>query len=102
MDTFILFFTLAILLAIGVPSALVRLQVQVQVQFGLIYLWKRLWFKVKAILTPPSHNSVIYSLATGGTVSIAALFNTGHQLYPCGYPESLAFIPANPSAHHLT
>ncbi|WP_392435774.1 hypothetical protein ACF3VQ_12610 [Yersinia sp. HM-2024] len=98
MDTFILVFTLAILLAIGVPSALVRLQVQ----YGLIYLWKRLWFKVKAILTPPSHNSGIYSLATGGTVSIAALFIAGQQLYPCGYPESLAFIPANPSAHHLT
>ncbi|MBJ9323368.1 TRAP transporter large permease [Citrobacter portucalensis] len=32
---------------------------------------------VQAILTPPSHNSVIYSLATGGTVSIAALFIAG-------------------------
>ncbi|HHD0742103.1 TPA: TRAP transporter large permease [Citrobacter freundii] len=32
---------------------------------------------VQAIITPPSHNSVIYSLATGGTVSIAALFIAG-------------------------
>lgn len=32
---------------------------------------------VQAILTPPSHNSVIYSLATGGMVSIAALFIAG-------------------------
>ena len=32
---------------------------------------------VQAILTPPSHNSGIYSLATGGTVSIAALFIAG-------------------------
>ena len=32
---------------------------------------------VQAIRTPPSHNSVIYSLATGGTVSIAALFIAG-------------------------
>lgn len=32
---------------------------------------------VQAILTPPSHNPVIYSLATGGTVSIAALFIAG-------------------------
>lgn len=32
---------------------------------------------VQALLTPPSHNSVIYSLAAGGTVSIAALFVAG-------------------------
>ena len=32
---------------------------------------------VKAILIPPSHNSVIYSLAAGGTVSIATLFIAG-------------------------
>jgi tripartite ATP-independent transporter DctM subunit len=32
---------------------------------------------VQAILIPPSHNAVIYSLATGGTVSIAALFMAG-------------------------
>ncbi|KOC90129.1 TRAP transporter large permease [Winslowiella iniecta] len=32
---------------------------------------------VQAILIPPSHNSVIYSLAAGGTVSIAALFIAG-------------------------
>lgn len=32
---------------------------------------------VQAILIPPSHNSVIYSLAAGGTVSVAALFVAG-------------------------
>jgi len=32
---------------------------------------------VQALLTPPSHNSVIYSLAAGGTVSISALFVAG-------------------------
>jgi tripartite ATP-independent transporter DctM subunit len=32
---------------------------------------------VQAILIPPSHNMVIYSLAAGGTVSIAALFMAG-------------------------
>jgi TRAP-type C4-dicarboxylate transport system permease large subunit len=32
---------------------------------------------VQAILLPPSHNAVIYSLAAGGTVSIAALFMAG-------------------------
>ncbi len=32
---------------------------------------------VQAILIPPSHNAVIYSLAAGGTVSIAALFMAG-------------------------
>ena len=32
---------------------------------------------VQAIVIPPSHNAVIYSLATGGTVSITALFLGG-------------------------
>ena len=32
---------------------------------------------VQAILIPPSHNMVIYSMAAGGTVSIAALFAAG-------------------------
>lgn len=32
---------------------------------------------VQAILIPPSHNAVLYSLAAGGTVSIAALFIAG-------------------------
>jgi len=32
---------------------------------------------VQAILIPPSHNAVIYSLAAGGTVSIAHLFVAG-------------------------
>src|SRR3569832_2837547 len=29
---------------------------------------------VQALLVPPSHNAVLYSLATGGTISISALF----------------------------
>jgi tripartite ATP-independent transporter DctM subunit len=32
---------------------------------------------VQAILIPPSHNAVIYSMAAGGSVSIAALFIAG-------------------------
>src|SRR6185369_13653486 len=32
---------------------------------------------LQAILLPPSHNSVIYSIAAGGTVSIAHLFLAG-------------------------
>jgi tripartite ATP-independent transporter DctM subunit len=32
---------------------------------------------VQAILIPPSHNAVIYSLAAGGTISIASLFIAG-------------------------
>ncbi len=32
---------------------------------------------IQAILIPPSHNAVIYSLAAGGSVSIAALFVAG-------------------------
>src|SRR5471030_2865728 len=32
---------------------------------------------VQALLVPPSHNAVIYSLATGGTISISALFMAG-------------------------
>src|ERR1700723_3700178 len=32
---------------------------------------------VKALLVPPSHNAVLYSLATGGTISISALFMAG-------------------------
>ena len=32
---------------------------------------------VQAILVPPSHNSIIYSIATGGSVSVAALFMAG-------------------------
>jgi tripartite ATP-independent transporter DctM subunit len=32
---------------------------------------------VQAILIPPSHNAVIYSLAAGGSVSVAALFMAG-------------------------
>src|SRR5579864_5399424 len=32
---------------------------------------------VQALLVPPSHNAVIFSLATGGTISISALFMAG-------------------------
>jgi tripartite ATP-independent transporter DctM subunit len=32
---------------------------------------------VQAILVPPSHNAVIYSLATGGTISFISLFMAG-------------------------
>src|SRR3954447_6446851 len=32
---------------------------------------------VQAVLVPPSHNAVIYSLATGGTISIISLFMAG-------------------------
>ena len=32
---------------------------------------------VQALLIPPSHNAVIYSLATGGTISIISLFMAG-------------------------
>src|SRR6202008_251326 len=32
---------------------------------------------VQALLVPPSHNAVIYSLATGGTVSVLSLFMAG-------------------------
>jgi len=32
---------------------------------------------VQAVLIPPSHNAVIYSLAAGGTISIASLFLAG-------------------------
>lgn len=32
---------------------------------------------MQAILIPPSHNAVIYSMAAGGTVSVAALFMAG-------------------------
>ena len=41
---------------------------------------------VQALLTPPSHNSVIYSLAAGGTVSIAALFVAGIGRGCCSAP----------------
>src|ERR671923_1435555 len=32
---------------------------------------------VQALLIPPSHNAVIYSVAAGGTISVAALFLAG-------------------------
>ena len=41
---------------------------------------------VQALLTPPSHNSVLYSLAAGGTVSIASLFMAGICRACCSAP----------------
>src|SRR6185295_9918174 len=32
---------------------------------------------VQALLIPPSHNAVIYSVAAGGTISVASLFLAG-------------------------
>src|SRR5438034_4347477 len=32
---------------------------------------------VQALLVPPSHNAVLYSVATGGAISISALFTAG-------------------------
>ena len=32
---------------------------------------------MQALLVPPSHNAVIYSLATGGSISIISLFMAG-------------------------
>src|SRR6202042_673847 len=32
---------------------------------------------VQALLVPPSHNAIIYSLATGGSISIISLFIAG-------------------------
>src|SRR5256884_6078745 len=43
---------------------------------------------VQALLVPPSHNAVLYSLATGRTISISALFMAG--VFP-GLP--LGFSP---------
>src|SRR6202046_4438787 len=37
---------------------------------------------VQALLVPPSHNAVLYSLATGGTISISALFMAGGVARP--------------------
>src|ERR671919_2725433 len=68
---------------------------------------------VQALLVPPSHNAVIYSIAAGGTVSIAHLFIAGvfpgllfglcliglvmwtsHKRgYPKGDPIALAQVP---------
>src|ERR1700687_2446726 len=41
---------------------------------------------VQALLVPPSHNAVIYSLATGGTISIISLF----MAYRDGHPRGQA------------
>ena len=32
---------------------------------------------MQAVLIPPSHNAVLYSLAAGGTISVASLFLAG-------------------------
>src|SRR3989344_2099707 len=45
---------------------------------------------VQAILIPPSHNAVLYSLAAGGTVSIAALFMAG--VLPANGSASIAVV----------
>ena len=68
---------------------------------------------VQALLVPPSHNAVIYSIAAGGTVSVSALFLAGvfpgllfglcliglvlwtaqHRNLPKGEPIPLARVP---------
>ena len=68
---------------------------------------------VQALMIPPSHNAVIYSLAAGGTISIAHLFLAGifpgllfglcliglvlwtshKRAYPKGEPVSLSALP---------
>ncbi|MFN0305940.1 MAG: TRAP transporter large permease [Burkholderiales bacterium] len=68
---------------------------------------------VQALMIPPSHNAVIYSLAAGGTISIASLFLAGilpgllfglcliglvlwtshKRQYPVSAPVSLAMVP---------
>src|SRR5919109_3666014 len=68
---------------------------------------------VQALLIPPSHNAVIYSIAAGGTVSVAALFLAGvfpgllfglcliglvmwtaqRRNFPKGEPIALAQVP---------
>ncbi len=68
---------------------------------------------VQALMIPPSHNAVIYSLAAGGSVSVASLFLAGifpgllfglcliglvlwtshKRQYPVSEPVSLAMVP---------
>src|ERR1700738_1548064 len=42
---------------------------------------------VQALLVPPSHNAVIYSLATGGTISIISLFMAAWPRGCCWAPR---------------
>ena len=48
---------------------------------------------VQAILIPPSHNAVIYSMAAGGTVSVAALFMAGVFPWIAAGAESGDLLP---------
>ncbi|MFM9882335.1 MAG: TRAP transporter large permease [Burkholderiales bacterium] len=68
---------------------------------------------VQALMIPPSHNAVIYSLAAGGSISVASLFLAGilpgllfglcliglvlwtshKRQYPVSEPVSLAMVP---------
>jgi len=49
---------------------------------------------VQAIVLPPSHNSVIYSIAAGGTISIAHLFMAGI------FPACFRPVPGRAGADH--
>src|SRR5436190_2251137 len=86
MDILILLGSLFILFALGVPIAY---------SLGLAAIAGSMWIGVPleavmlkisdgvskvamlTILVPPSHNAVIYSLATGGLISITSLFMAG-------------------------
>ena len=39
--------------------------------------------RCRPLLVPPSHNAVIYSLATGGTISIISLFMARRHARRC-------------------
>ena len=48
---------------------------------------------VQAILIPPSHNAVIYSMAAGGSVSVAALFIAEHERGSCSPVQPSPALP---------
>ena len=50
---------------------------------------------VQALLVPPSHNAVIYSLATGGTISIISLFMAGVVPGPAARPLARRSVPGH-------
>jgi tripartite ATP-independent transporter DctM subunit len=52
---------------------------------------------VQTLLVPPSHNAVIYSLATGGTISIISLFMAG-VVRPVARPRSSFCVWPSPIA----
>src|SRR5258706_15150067 len=56
---------------------------------------------VQALLVPPSHNAVIYSLATGGSISIISLFMAGGGAGPLlGFSMLILFpVIADPDRH---